>query len=79
MVITGMLDESGTHRGATVSVMAGFVADARQCGNSKNAPADYLPASAWMCFTRSTFGALTKISRAGRLIVKSSFSMNFST
>lgn len=30
MVITGFLDESGTHRGATLSVMAGFVADARQ-------------------------------------------------
>jgi hypothetical protein len=30
MVITGFLDESGTHRGAPVAVMAGFIADARQ-------------------------------------------------
>lgn len=30
MVITGYLDESGTHGGATLSVMAGFIADARQ-------------------------------------------------
>jgi hypothetical protein len=32
MILTGYLDESGTHRGASVSVMAGFVADARQWG-----------------------------------------------
>jgi hypothetical protein len=30
MVISGYLDESGTHKGAILSVMAGFVADARQ-------------------------------------------------
>ena len=30
MVITGYLDESGTHKGAILSVMAGFVPDARQ-------------------------------------------------
>ncbi len=32
MVFTVYLDESGTHAGATVSAMAGFVSDARQWG-----------------------------------------------
>jgi len=30
MIFTGYLDESGTHAGATVSAMAGFIGDARQ-------------------------------------------------
>jgi hypothetical protein len=30
MILTAYLDESGTHTGAKVSAMAGFVGDARQ-------------------------------------------------
>src|SRR5215468_7676933 len=47
--------------------------------NLRNARASFLSVSASIFFTLSTCVVLTKILKAGQLIGRSSFSMNFST
>lgn len=76
MIFTAYLDESGTHAGALISAMGGFVGDARQWHKFEK--------RAGKLFKRfrveqSTCGVVTKISKAGRWIEKSSSTMNSST
>ena len=73
MILTSYLDESGTH-GGDVTIMAGFLADARQWRKFEKRTIEAVRSLPRRYFSRhGRESAATRILRAGRLIGRSEF------